>query len=300
MKKYAPLYVIVGASLWGVDGVVLRPALYNLPVSLVVFIESGLITLLLSVFLLRSRKKICSLDRRTWSILLAVSLFGGVVGTMAITRALFYVDFINLSIVILIQKLQPVFTLLLAALILKERLPGKFFIWGLIAIAGTYIMTFGNQQPVLDFGNETFMATFLALIAAISFSLATVLSKQVLARVDFKIATHLRFTLTFLMMTIIILARGEINTVSQISGDQILVFFTIAMITGGPGIFLYYYGLKEISASLATICELAFPLTAIVLEFVIRGQILGPVQWIGVILLLISMLKVTRIDLKRI
>jgi len=42
MKKLAPLFVILGASLWGVDGIVLRPSLFTLPVPLVVFIESAI------------------------------------------------------------------------------------------------------------------------------------------------------------------------------------------------------------------------------------------------------------------
>ena len=40
MKKFAPFFVILAASLWAVDGIVLRPSLYSLPVTLVVFIES--------------------------------------------------------------------------------------------------------------------------------------------------------------------------------------------------------------------------------------------------------------------
>ena len=60
-------------------------------------------------------------------------------------------------------------------------------------------------------------------------------------------------------------------------------------------IFLYYYGLKKISASVAAICELAFPLTAVLLEYFIRGNILGPIQWVGVAILLFSILKVSGI-----
>ncbi len=295
MKRYAAAFVIVGAGLWGVDGVILRPALYNLPVSLVVFVESGLITLFLSVFIFRARKQIVSIRRPVWIFLLLVSLFGGVVGTMAITRALFFVDYINLSIVILIQKLQPAFTLFLAALILKEKLPNKFFAWSLMAILGTYIMTFGLNKPILDFGNETFMAVLLSLVAALSFSLATVLSKEVLKSVDFKTATYLRFAGTFLIMTLVLAAVGNFEMVAEISEKQMVIFLIIALITGGPGIFLYYYGLKEISASLATICELAFPLTAILLEFFVRNKLMSPVQWIGVLLLVIAMLNVTKI-----
>ena len=48
LKKFAPLFIIIGASLWGVDGIVLRPSLVTLPVPLVVFIESAIVAVLLT------------------------------------------------------------------------------------------------------------------------------------------------------------------------------------------------------------------------------------------------------------
>ena len=44
---------------------------------------------------------------------------------------------------------------------------------------------------------------------------------------------------------------------------------------------------------MAAICELAFPLTAIILEYVLRENILGPIQWLGVIVLIVSIFKVS-------
>jgi len=47
VNKFAPLFVIFAASLWGVDSIVLRPHLYTLPVPLVVFLESLIVAILL-------------------------------------------------------------------------------------------------------------------------------------------------------------------------------------------------------------------------------------------------------------
>lgn len=46
---------------------------------------------------------------------------------------------------------------------------------------------------------------------------------------------------------------------------------------------------------MATICELAFPLTAVILEYVTRENILHYVQWIGVAILFTSILRVSRL-----
>ncbi|MCX6170804.1 MAG: EamA family transporter [Ignavibacteriales bacterium] len=293
MSRFAPIFVIVAAALWGIDGIILRPALYSLPVPLVVLIESSVVALILSPIFIRQYPKLKLLNRKDWLAFLGVALFGGAIGTMAITKALFYVNFVNLSIVILIQKLQPVFALTFAAFILKERLPKIFFFWAALAVIGAYIMTFGYSLPVLDTGNKTLIAAGLSLIAAISFSSSTVFSKRALRNVGFELGTYLRFLLSAIIMLVIASSMGDIKNIVNVSSTQWWIFLLIAFTTGGAAIFLYYYGLKKITASVATICELAFPMTAVVLEYFIHGNILNPVQWMGVALLIFSIIKVS-------
>ena len=300
MGRLAPLFVIIAAALWGFDGIVLRPALYSLPVPLVVFIESTIVALILSPIFIRQYSKIKNLSRLDWLAFLGVALFGGAIGTMAITKALFYVNFVNLSIVILIQKLQPVFALSLAGILLKEKLPKIFFLWAALAVTGAYFMTFGFSLPNFLTGDKTLVAAGFSLIAAVSFSSSTVFSKRALRDVGFEMGTYLRFLLSAVIMIIIATLMGDIKTISTVSSYQWMIFLIIAFTTGGAAIFLYYYGLKKITASVATICELAFPLTAVVLEYFIHKNILGPVQWFGVAVLIFSILKVSRINLNNV
>jgi drug/metabolite transporter (DMT)-like permease len=294
-KLFAPLLVIVAASLWAVDGIVLRPSLYSLPVPLVVLIESSIVAVLLTPIFIKKFSSLKHLKRKDWLAFLGVALLGGAIGTMAITKALFYVNFVNLSVVILLQKLQPVFAISLATIFLKEKLPKEFFLWAALAIVGAYFMTFGFSAPNFSTGDKTTIAAIFALLAAFSFSSSTVLSKRALRNVDFGMGTYLRFLFASIIMMIIATTTGDIFSVTEVSTKQIIIFLIIAFTTGGAAIFLYYYGLKRISASVASICELAFPLTAVVLEYVVHGNILSPVQWIGAAVLLISILKVSGI-----
>lgn len=295
MKNYAPLFVIVAAALWGVEGIVLTPSLYSLPVPFVVFIQSGLISFILIPLIFKFRHELQELKLKDWLSFLGVAVFGGAIGTMAITKALFYVNFVNLSIVILIQKLQPLFALLLAAIILKEKLPKRFFIWALLAVAGTILMTFGLNMPNLDTGDKTIYAALFALIASFSFGFSTVLSKRALKNTSFELATYLRFSFTAFIMLLIVLSLNQFSAINSVTSTELIAFLLIAFTTGGSAIFLYYYGLKNISASVATICELAFPITAVLLEYILRDNILDAFQWVGVIILITSIFKVTKI-----
>lgn len=294
--RLASLFVIIGASLWGVDGIILRPALYGLPVPIVVFIESTIVAVILSPYFIRKIPSLKALDYKDWLTFFFVALLGGAIGTMAITKALFYVNFVNLSVVILLQKLQPVFAITLASIFLKERLTKAFFFWAALAVTGAYFMTFGTHLPELLTGDKTTVAALFALLAAFSFSASTVLSKRALRNVSFEVGTYLRFLFSSIIMLVVVVSLGEMKNISEITTTQMIIFLIIAFSTGGAAIFLYYYGLKRIKASVASICELAFPLTAVVLEYFVRGNILTPAQWGGAIVLLFSIIQVTRIN----
>ena len=299
MNKFAPLFVIVAASLWGVDSIVLRPHLYTLPVPIVVFLESLIVAILLTPILFKRFGDLKNLKSKDMFAFMGVALFGGAIGTMAITKALFYVDYVNLSVVVLIQKLQPVFALILAAILLKEKLPKQFFIWAVLAIAGAFLMTFGLNIPDLNTGDKTFVASLFALLAAFSFGFSTVLSKRALKNVTYELGTYLRFIMTTVLMFIIVIAAGAMPSISEVTNTQWVIFLVIAFTSGGLAIFLYYYGLKRISASVATIAELSFPLTAILLEYFIHDNILDWLQWLGAILLIYSIIQVSKINFSR-
>jgi drug/metabolite transporter (DMT)-like permease len=198
--------------------------------------------------------------------------------------------------VILIQKLQPVFAILFASILLKEKLTTKFLLWAVTAIIGAFILTFGFNLPIINSEDKTALAAFFAILASVSFALSTVLSKRALRNVTFETGTYLRFFTTSIIMLIIVLANSSYSEFNSISHSQIIIFLIIAFTTGGPAIFLYYYGLKEVSASHSTIYELAFPLTAVILEYFIHDNILSLEQWIGAFILMVSIFRVTKFD----
>jgi drug/metabolite transporter (DMT)-like permease len=296
MYRFAPLAIIIAAALWGLDGIVLRPSLYTLPVPLVVLIESSIVAILLTPFFIKKYNSLKKLKMRDWLSFFAVAFFGGALGTMAITKALFFVNYANLSVVVLIQKLQPVFAISLAAILLKEKLQKEFYLWAGISLFGAYLMTFGLRLPALNSGDKTPIAVLFSLIAAISFGSSTVFSKRALKNVGFEMGTYLRFLISSFVMILIVLLTGDYQSISKVSDFQWIVFLIIAFTTGGPAIFLYYYGLKSVPASISAICELSFPLTAVLLEYFVHGNMLDLVHWIGVFLLLFGILKVSSLS----
>ena len=303
MKKHflGALAVVFAASLWGFDGVVLRPNLYHLSVPLVVFMEHAvafclMMTFVAFVWISTGRKELLEvkkLGRREWVSFFWIAVFGGAIGTMAITKALFHVSFEHLSVIIILQKLQPLFGILLALLVLRERPRPMFYLWAGLALIGSYLITFGFNEPVFS-GNRLFLAALLSVVAAFSFGSSTVFGKRALNSVSFRLATYIRFGLTSLLMLAILVATGGLDAASQVTAREIMIIFIIAMTTGGTAIFIYYWGLRQVLASKATIYELGFPVTAVVLDYIVHGHIMGPGQWAGAALIVLSMLKIVQ------
>lgn len=288
--------IILAASLWAADGVVLRPILYSLPVFILIFIEHLLALGILSALTFSSWKELKTLKRGDWIAFGLVGLFGGVIGTYAITQAIFmvYAEGLQISVVLLLQKLQPIFAILLAWLWLKEHPTKNFFLWAVLAFIGSYILTFGFGIPVLSLSNTMLIASGYAILAAASWGCSTVFSKRALAHTSFLLGTWLRFAMTTLIAFIIVFFTMQLDAISQVSFNQWKTLLIIACTTGAAAIFIYYYGLKRVKASSSTIFEMAFPIVALLLEFYIQGTTIQPMQYVGVIILVFAILMLAR------
>lgn len=289
-----PLFIVVAAMLWGLDGVVLRPALYSLPVAMVVFIEHAIAFAIMAPFLIYEWKKLKNISKTGYFYFFLVALFGGALGTLAITKGLFYVNFASLSAVILMQKLQPVFAIFLAWILLKERLPKKFFFYAALALLGAYFVAFPTLAPDFDTGDKTTIAAMFGLLAALSWGASTVFSKRALQETNFRLGAYIRFGFTSLIVLAIMLFTGGQTAIPQISGAQWTYFFLIVFSSGGVAMLLYYYGLKHTKASVSTICELGLPISAIILEYFVRGAHLNGTQFLGAAVLLLAIVMVSR------
>ncbi len=279
------------AILWGLDGIVLTPQLYNLDVGYVVFILHLIPFLLMNIFLYKEYSKIRIFNSSDYFTLILVAFLGGALGTLSIVKALFLLNFEQLTIVVLLQKLQPVFAIGLATIILKEKLQKNFILWATIAIIASYFMTFGFHLPNFKTGNNTLIAALWALLAAFSFGSSTVFSKKILWKYNFMTATFYRYGFTVVFMLIYIVIFSKFDQFKETTNNNWLIFLLIAMTTGSGAIFLFYYGLKKVKAIIATICELFFPLSAIFFDYLINKTLLSPVQCIGAALLIFSILK---------
>ena len=152
-------------------------------------------------------------------------------------------------------------------------------------------MTFGFSIPDFNTGSNTTYAALLALLAAFSFGSSTVFSKKILLRYNFKTATFYRYGITTFIMFIIVLISGTFTEFSLTTNKNWMFFIIIALTTGSGAIFLYYFGLTKVKAIIATICELFFPITAIILDYLVNDANLSAVQWISAFIMIFAIIS---------
>lgn len=284
--------VCLAAVLWGLDGVVLTPTLFNLQVPFVVFMIHAIPFSIMSVLLFKRYKQFANFDRVDIIILLLIATFGGAIGTLAIVKALFLVNFDHLSIVILLQKLQPIFAIVLASIILRERMTKVFITWATIAVVASYFLAFDLQLPNFKTEKNYFYAIIWALLAALSFGSGTVFGKKMLMKYDFVTVTFYRFGFTTFLMLLYVSITGNLLQFSNVTATNWITLLIIAATTGSGAIFVYYFGLNNIKAMTASICELCFPISAVFFDYMLNNHTLSSVQWLAAIVMLFAITKV--------
>jgi drug/metabolite transporter (DMT)-like permease len=258
-------------------------------------LEHFLGLLLLSPIIFLNWKRIFRIKKRTWLALGWVSLFGGLLGTLMITEAFFaaFAGKVSLATVIILQKLQPIFALLMARMVLKEKLSRKFYFWAILAVGSSYLLAFGEQGLSLDLFNLNNQAVWFAFLAAFSFGSSTVFGKRLVNSLDFSLSTALRFALTTLLAGILVLILGNYNVINEINWKYWRLLVLIVLSSGAVAMGIYYFGLKKIPASFASIAELFWPLSAIILDYIINKNILTSWQWLATGVLLFAFYKIT-------
>jgi drug/metabolite transporter (DMT)-like permease len=286
--------ISVAAILWGFDGVVLTPRLFNLNVIYVVFMLHFIPFVLMNIFLSKQYLHLKHFVRQDYITFFLVALFGGVIGTIAIVKALFLVNFQHLSVVVLLQKLQPIFAILLAGLLLNEKLNGKFALWAGIAVFASYFLTFGFNLPNLETDSNTLYAALFALLAAFSFGSSTVFSKKMLLNQNFITATFYRYFFTTVIMLVLVVLSGQYVEIFNTTKINWLFLIIIGLTTGSGAIFIYYFGLRRVKAIIATISELLFPISAILFDYLINKSVLSPVQLFSAAVMVFAIIQLNR------
>ncbi|OGI85841.1 hypothetical protein A3A05_02035 [Candidatus Nomurabacteria bacterium RIFCSPLOWO2_01_FULL_41_12] len=293
LKISGPILIITAALLWAFDGLI-RQHLYSLPPITIIFLEHLFGLIILSPFVYKYLFK-DKFTKREWLLLLLISVLSGLLGTLWFTTALVKVNFISISVVFLLQKLQPIFAITTARIFLKEQLDKRYIKWALLAILSAYFVTFPNGLVNFKTGGGTIVAALYALGAAFAWGSSTTFSKMLLGKVEAQVSTFYRFLFTVIIALPVLFLFGYGSSLATPTGAQFGWLALIAVSTGMVALLIYYKGLAKTPVHISTILELTFPFIAVFLDMVVNDKGLSISQWVAAILLVFSIYQIAKL-----
>ena len=264
----APYLIILAALLWSADGLI-RRYLYSLPPASVVFLEHLLGLLVLLPLFLKEAKNLRNLSAKTWGSIIAIAALAGAGGTLAYTAALGQVNYISFSVVVLLQQLQPIFAIGLAALLLKEKISKNFIGLAVLALIAAYFVSFPDLRVNFAAGRANIIAALLAIGAAFAWGSGTALGRYALGKLNFISLSGLRFAFTVFFTFLILAGMGDISALGTLAANQWWAIIAIVFSTGLVALLIYYKGLSQVPARVSTLLELTWPVSAIIIDLVL-------------------------------
>ena len=268
--------VALAAAMWGLDGLLRKPLATSLDAATVVLWEH-LIAVIFLCWLIPPAVRVylrCSLRDQ-----LAIAVIG--IGASAVATALFTEAFAisaktnDFITPVVLQKLQPLFAVSLAVLVLGERLRPRFAMYAVPALIGAWLLSFAHPLDVQVVAVEV---SLLSVGAAALWGAGTVLGRLVSPAVGPRDLTVLRYAWGLPAAFVVAL---QTHAGLAPGWHNLFGLTLLALIPGILALCLYYFGLHATAASRATFAELAFPGTAAVVGVVFLNSHLSWSQWLG-------------------
>lgn len=301
-----PALIGSAALLWATDTPFRYALLRWMSPTGIVFLEH-VIGALAALGWVRITRQKSSLRMGARDLLLAL-LVGA--GGSALASVLFTASFshLNASVAILLQKLQPVFVILLARVFLGEKPEPGFYGWATLALFAALALSLGAVNPLwhrmlhqtwhevlhLNLGSR---GVGYAIGAAALWALATVAGRTLVRRHPPAVVTAWRYLFGLVMLAGMLWATGhgpfrvEAGGAAGLRHVALPLLYT-SLVSGLLSMLAYYRGLSLTTASVATFVELLYPVSAVLLNFWLLHQPLDPVQWVAGAVLLFAVSQI--------
>lgn len=289
--------IILACLFWGMDTLIRYPLVERgiNPIS-IVFYEHCILTLIFSLRLIPEIKRIGELKLSDVFSFLIIGGVGSAIATVAFTDSFQY---LNPSLVILLQKFQPVIAIILAAIILKEEIQKQFVVWAFICLIGGLLISSPDIERFyhLTVNNFGAVSSDVALkgyglvgISILGWGATTVFGKR-LSMQGFETKSIMAGRFFTGLLVLIPFVKWDRSLILP-QGEDYLRILIMVIISGALAMWLYYQGLKKLSAKTTAIAEMFFPFFAIVVNWIFLGKQLNELQLVGGAILIFGSLVI--------
>lgn len=239
------------------------------PTGFVLFRATGAMLLFWLISLFTPKEKI---QKEDWPRILLGALFG-----VALNQSLFFNGLVLTTPVnaALIMTSNPIFVLIAATFLLKEKLSTRKVIGILLGLAGALVLI--QMQEVKKEASNPSLGNLLVLINAISYGLYLMVIKPVMSK--YKPVTVIKWVFTFGVLMVLPFGWGQLSEIdldmpaNMWGSISFVVFFTTFL-----AYLLSIFALKNVQASVVSSFIYLQPIITAILSYAFLKQTLNTVQ----------------------
>lgn len=272
------LQVIMAGICWGTLGIFStqlgKLGLDSFAITTLRIVTAGAMVLVLLPSLYRT---FLSMRTKEWLSLMTQSL----IGVLGMTLCYFYaVSQVGVSMAVALLYTAPVFSLVLAKLILGEQISVKSALLAIIAVIGVACLMAGDKFSLN-------MGVVVGLLSGLCYSLYGILGKKAMS---FNHSTQMVFfsSVAFSAIALLFLPQtfATYQALSSLPIQAWVYVVGLSLVGTIAPFFLYMTALNKLPATTASVFTIIEPLTAIILAIVLLGQPVLPLQMVGVALII--------------
>ncbi|MEU4036226.1 DMT family transporter [Streptomyces collinus] len=227
---------------------------------------------------------------------LSLAVLGGVF--IVLNWVLLFESYENTSISVatVVYHTQPFYVVLLGALLFRERLTAAKVGWTAVAFAGLVLVS-GVTPADLGGGGAYLTGVGQALLAALLYGLSTLVTMGVPPRVEQRgritgVRPHLIALVQVLVGIPLLLPFADFGAMRG-TGAGWGWLAGLGLLHTGVMYVLMYAAYAKLPTSKIAVLAFVYPAVAMVMDWAVYGHHIGPVQALGVPLIVTASLKVT-------
>lgn len=187
----------------------------------------------------------------------------------------------------------PVLTVVLSALVLKEKINLRQALGFAISLTGVVvIVTKGHPLSLLEWNVNP--GDIMLTVSVLTWSLYSVGGKVIMKRLSPVVSTTYALGIGALMLTLASIGYVESVNISQVTYKTFLGLGYLAIIASALGFVLWFEGIKRVGAGRASIFQNIVPLSGAILAIFLLGEKLQPFHPLGGLLILGGVYLVNR------
>ncbi|WP_426575303.1 DMT family transporter (plasmid) [Xenorhabdus stockiae] len=281
------------ALCWGTALVMSKGALESYPPILLLLIQLASSVVFIWSIILFKKIKIPNLRTLT-----KVSMFGLLEPFLAYMLILIGLTYSRATDAALLQSLESIFILILAAILFKEKVSTLFVILSLIIIIGLYLSIGGSLSNVV---NADITGTVLIIIGMLTAAIYVVMTSRSIASADTIVIVACQQSIALLATVFVFI--GEYTFTNYVFPTPSYSTVIIAIISGifqyALAFTFYLTALKHISAGLSGMFLNLVPIFGISGAYLFLGEKMVSVQVVGSAITIFSLILMSLLSNKK-